>query len=320
MSKAKTAASIKPNKLASDLIAGDRRALAKALTLMESKLGPGAELHTPMQEHVGNGVVVGFTGPPGCGKSTLINAYVSELRRRDKTVAVAAVDPSSPISGGSILGDRLRMTDHGGDDGVFIRSFASGGHLGGLNAHMHRIIDILDAAGWNVIIVETVGTGQSEIDIADLAHVKVVINVPGLGDDIQAIKAGILEIADILVVNKADLPAADLTAMQLDAMLRLRMTSRKDTPVIKTVATRGDGIKELADTIANMGSKLDKKGRADASRARLRRLLIRAAGQMLDDKIALLPEGELDELSKAVLDGKLDFDKATAKLLRKAKL
>ncbi len=156
----------------------------------------------------GRAAVIGFTGAPGAGKSTLIDAYIGGARARGRTVAVAAVDPSSPISGGAILGDRVRMQRHAEDPGVFIRSVASRGHLGGLWENIHRIVDVMDAAGRDVIIIETVGTGQSEVEVAEIADVCVVVNAPNMGDDVQAMKAGVLEIADVLVVNKADLPLA----------------------------------------------------------------------------------------------------------------
>ena len=171
---------------------------------------------------VGRATVIGFTGPPGAGKSTLIDAYIAALRTRGHSVAVAAVDPSSPISGGAVLGDRMRMRRHAEDSGVFIRSVASHGHLGGLSESIHRIVDAMDAAGRDFIIIETVGTGQSEVEVVEIADMCVVVNAPNMGDEVQAMKAGILEIADVLVVNKADLPLAQRTTKQLTNMLELR--------------------------------------------------------------------------------------------------
>jgi LAO/AO transport system ATPase len=193
--------------------------------------------------------VVGITGAPGAGKSTLINALLGELLRRGKRIGVVAVDPSSPLTGGAVLGDRVRMGEHGAHEHVFIRSIASRGHLGGVSRTTGRIVDVLDAAGFDTVIVETVGAGQSEVEIIGIADTRVVVCPPGLGDDVQAIKAGILEIADLLVVNKADLPAAETTARELKEMLRLRPASRADVAVLKTVATQGDGIAELADRV-----------------------------------------------------------------------
>ena len=193
--------------------------------------------------------VVGFTGAPGVGKSTLINAYTALCRSQDRSVAVVSVDPSSPISGGAILGDRLRMAEHAQDEGVYIRSLASRGHLGGLCRNIDQVIRVIDTAGWDVIVLETVGTGQSEVEVASIADVKVVVNAPGMGDSIQAMKSGILEIADILVVNKADLPHAGQTSKELRAMLRLRSNSTATVAVIETVATSHAGIDELSAAI-----------------------------------------------------------------------
>jgi LAO/AO transport system ATPase len=191
--------------------------------------------------------VIGITGAPGAGKSTLINALLGELLARGRRIGVVAVDPSSPITGGAVLGDRVRMGSHGAHDNVFIRSLASRGHLGGVSRTTRQVVDVLDAAGFDVVIVETVGAGQSEVEIIEIADTRVVVCPPGLGDEVQAIKAGILEIADLLVVNKADLPSAEVTARELKEMLRLRPGSRADVAVLKTSATRGEGITALAD-------------------------------------------------------------------------
>ncbi|MCH6588758.1 MAG: methylmalonyl Co-A mutase-associated GTPase MeaB, partial [Proteobacteria bacterium] len=208
---------------AGDIIArlrsGEPLALARAITAVENETGDAAEILRAIQPHLGGARVHGFTGPPGVGKSTLVDAYITELRKRDLSVGVIAVDPSSPVSGGAILGDRVRMTSHGLDPEVFVRSIAARGHLGGLSATTAFVVDVMDAAGKDVIVIETVGTGQSEVEVAQIADTKVVICAPGAGDDVQAIKAGILEIGDLLVVNKADLPAAEVTAAYLRGML-----------------------------------------------------------------------------------------------------
>ena len=222
------------------LAAGDPTALAKCITLMENGGETADLIHRRVCAKAGCAAVIGFTGAPGAGKSTLIDAYIGTLRGRGQTVAVAAVDPTSPISGGAILGDRVRMRRHSEDPGVFIRSVASRGHLGGLSASMHRIVDVMDAAGRDVIIVETVGTGQSEIEVTEIADICVVVNAPNMGDDVQAMKAGVLEIADVLVVNKADLPLAQRTTEQLKNMLKLRQ-DKQDIPVIETVAIKETG-------------------------------------------------------------------------------
>ena len=193
--------------------------------------------------------MVGITGAPGAGKSTLISALLRELRARARRVAVLAVDPSSPISGGALLGDRVRMSEAGADEDVFIRSVSSRGHLGGLSRTAGRIIDVFDAAGFNVVIVETVGTGQSEVEISRFADTNVVVCPPGLGDEVQAIKAGILEIADVLVVNKADLPSAARTVRDLKIAPGLRHHVGWKVPVLSTVATEGEGIAALVDAL-----------------------------------------------------------------------
>ena len=235
--------------LVSRLLAGDIGALSRAITVVENDLPGAPEVLKAAHASAGKAMIVGVTGSPGVGKSTLINAYVTELRKIDRTVAVVTVDPSSPLSGGAILGDRLRMDQHIGDPGVFVRSGASRGHLGGLCPNIERIVAVIEAAGWNVIVLETVGTGQSEIEITQSADVVVVVNSPGMGDDIQAMKSGILEVADILVVNKADLPNAARTTRELRGMLKLREASRQSVPVIEVVSIDGDGVADLASAI-----------------------------------------------------------------------
>ena len=230
-----------------------RPALARAITLLENDRPGAAELMAELAPRCGRAHVIGITGAPGAGKSTLINALLGEITKRGRSVAVVAVDPSSPISGGSILGDRLRMDEHGNRDDVFIRSVSSRGHLGGLSRNTGRIIDVFDAVGFEVVIVETVGAGQSEVEIRHVADSNIVVCPPGLGDDVQAIKAGILEIADILVVNKADLPQAERTVLDLTTAVHLRHRSDWQVRVLRTVATSGDGVPALVDAIEEHG-------------------------------------------------------------------
>lgn len=237
------------------VMAGDVGALARAITLIESGNDDGNGNATRLLEELrqlssnrlssSDAIVVGITGPPGVGKSTLINAYIRELRNQDNRVAVVSVDPSSPISGGAILGDRLRMCEHIADSGVYIRSIASRGCFGGLCESIRSIAELIKAAGWDYVVLETVGAGQSEVEVAAVADVCVVVNAPGLGDDIQAMKAGILEVADILVVNKSDSPLASQSVRYLQAMLKLREPARQSVPVIQTTATDGKGLAEL---------------------------------------------------------------------------
>jgi LAO/AO transport system ATPase len=232
------------------LFAGDRRAIARAITAFEADAPAARALAAAIAPRLGRAHVIGVTGAPGAGKSTLINALLGELLARGKRIGVVAVDPSSPISGGAVLGDRVRMAEHGAHENVFVRSVASRGHLGGLSRATSRMVDVLDAAGFDTVIVETVGAGQSEVEITRIADTRIVVCPPGLGDDIQAIKAGILEIADILVVNKGDSPLAERTARDLKDMLHMRRRGAPPVAVLVTVATTGAGVPALVDKIA----------------------------------------------------------------------
>lgn len=256
-----------------DILRGDRRVLARAATALENGNERIHDIRSAIAEHVGRAHVIGVTGPPGGGKSTLISVLIQELRSRDLKVAVIAVDPSSPFTGGAVLGDRIRMGTIQGDEGVFIRSLASRGHLGGLSVAAADVIDLFDAAGFDVLVVETVGSGQAEVEITRYADTRLVICPPGLGDDIQAIKAGILEIADAFVVTKADLPDSSRTASQLKAMLSLRTDKTTVPPVMKTIASSGEGIAQLVDWLCGR----EKKGtrHQSGSTQSVRRLLSR---------------------------------------------
>ena len=258
--------------------------------------------------------MVGFSGPPGAGKSTLIDAYVTHLRATGRTVAVAAVDPSSPISGGSVLGDRVRMQRHTEDPGVFIRSIASRGHLGGLSESIHLVVDLMDASGRDVIVIETVGAGQSEVEVAEVADVCVVVNAPGLGDDVQAIKSGILEIADVLVVNKADLPLASRTVDQLRAMLKLR-TNNREVAVIETIATTGDQVSKLAAAIDARAGRSPSQKRANRLR-RVRRLIAQSAGRQIRDQVLSLVDAKTDAILDATLRGDVGIAEAASLVMR----
>jgi LAO/AO transport system ATPase/phenylacetic acid degradation protein PaaD len=234
------------------LLAGERSAIARTISQVERGERDGAALSAALAPHLGRAHVLGITGAPGAGKSTLVHALLGELLARAKRIGVVAVDPSSPISGGAVLGDRVRMGEHGAHPDVFIRSVASRGHLGGLSGSTEAIVDVLDAAGFDIVIVETVGAGQSEVEIMRVADTRLVVCPPGLGDGVQAIKAGILEIADVLVVTKSDLPGSAGTARDLKEMLHLRAAAADGSwvvPVISASAANGSGVPEVGDTI-----------------------------------------------------------------------
>ena len=239
------------------LLSGDRRALARMVTLIENEIPAARRYLAELHQYAGRAHIVGVTGAPGAGKSILVTHLVRELRRRDAKVSVVAVDPTSPFTGGAILGDRIRMMELSGDPKVFIRSMASRGNLGGLAASTRDVVRAMDAAGYNPIIIETVGTGQAEVEVMRTAQTVLVTSAPGMGDDIQAIKAGILEIADIFVVTKADKPGADQTVAELAMLLSLDSTRRQHDkslpywkiPVLKTAAIKDQGIVQVVDAI-----------------------------------------------------------------------
>lgn len=226
---------------------GDARALARAATLVENRDPEAREILRDLEPFSGHARIVGITGPPGAGKSTLVDAMALEMRRAGKTVAVIAVDPSSRITGGAILGDRIRMQQHHADAGTFIRSMATRGAAGGISRATADMARLMDAAGRDFVLIETVGVGQDEIEIARLAQVTVVVLVPGMGDDVQAIKAGIMEIAGVFVINKSDQPGADRVEQELRAMLSLSET--RNPPIVRTVATEGKGVRDLLEAL-----------------------------------------------------------------------
>ena len=294
------------------LFAGERTALARAITAVENETPDAPAVLAAIRPKLGRALVVGFTGAPGAGKSTLVAAYIAELRRRGLTVGVVAVDPSSPISGGALLGDRIRMTAHASDAAVFVRSLASRGHLGGLSRTASRVIDVMDAAGKDVVLVETVGTGQNEVEIADIADIRLVVLAPGLGDEIQAIKAGILEIADILVVNKADHPLTERTVRQLAGVSR----GGEHVPVLKTVATSGAGVPELADAVTALAAQQRAAGERASPVLRVRRLLANLAAQAVRRQIGDDRAPEIDALCEALLRGEISFEAAADQAVR----
>jgi LAO/AO transport system kinase len=275
--------------LVSKLRSGDRRALARAISRVEAG-GPQARtLLAATYPHTGGAHVVGVTGPPGAGKSTLVTVLAQEWRRREASVGIVAVDPTSPFSGGAVLGDRIRMQVLGGDPQVFIRSMASRGRLGGLARATADAVALIDAAGFDVVIVETVGAGQGEVEIASAAHTTIVVEVPGLGDDVQSIKAGMLEIADLFVVNKADREGADRTVRQLRAMLHLgaHVPGAWEIPVLTAIATSGEGSAAIVDATARHRDHLrasDTLG--ERARSAAARELAAAVGELARERLS----------------------------------
>ncbi|MBI1886677.1 MAG: methylmalonyl Co-A mutase-associated GTPase MeaB [Chloroflexi bacterium] len=304
--------------MAGRVLKGDRRALSRVLSLVESGDAQGRAIMRRLYPKTGQAHVVGITGPTGSGKSTLVFALAKEFRRRGKTVGVVAIDPTSPYTQGALLGDRIRMQSLTSDPGVFIRSMATRGALGGLAATTNDVITVLDAAGKDVILVETVGAGQDEVEIVDTAHTTVVVSVPGAGDEIQTLKAGILEIADILAVNKADQPRADITAKQLHVFLTLDREDGWTIPIIKTVAVREESMDELADAIEKHREFLRSSGGLEAAaRQRAQRQLLAAARRMVMGRILAQAEanGHLHELIDAVAKRQLDPHTAASRLI-----
>ena len=302
------------------LLEGDRRALTRVLTAVENGGSEGREALRALFPKSGRAHVIGVTGPTGSGKSTLVGALVRVLRERGKTVGVVAVDPTSPFTHGAILGDRIRMQDLTADPGVFIRSMATRGALGGLAAATADVVTVFDAAGMDVVIVETVGAGQDEVEVADTAETTVVVNIPGAGDDMQAIKAGILEIADVLVVNKSDLPQAESVFKQLHIFTDLQRQAGWDVPIIKTVAHKDEGAAELADAIEQHRQYIVDSGRVEEmSRQRAHRQLLAVAQATLVEDV-LAGGGDLvDELVEQIARREIDPRTAADKLIEAAK-
>jgi LAO/AO transport system kinase len=298
--------------------AGDVRALARLLSLVEDESPQVRSVIKDLLPDTGGARIIGLTGSPGVGKSTVTGALLRAFRAAGRTVAVLAVDPSSPFSGGALLGDRIRMQEHATDDQVFIRSMASRGHLGGLAASTPQAIRVLDAAGFDLIIIETVGVGQAEVAIASLADSVVVLLAPGMGDAIQAAKAGILEVADLFVVNKADKPDAQQVVRDLRNMIALADRVQGDAngwkpPIVTTVAVQGEGIDELVSRLDQHWSWLNSTGELKSRRqARAREELTALAFAALRGRLAA---SRLDELASRVADGTLDPFQAADELL-----
>ena len=286
--------------------AGDVRMIARLISQIEDGGGAAREAMRALATFAGRAHVIGITGAPGVGKSTTTSAIITALRNDGQRVAVLAVDPSSPFSGGALLGDRIRMQRHSGDSGVYIRSMASRGHLGGLAATTPQVIRVLDAAGFDVVIIETVGVGQSEVEIAETADTSIVLSTPGMGDGIQAAKAGILEIGDIFVVTKADRDGADATARELRHMVELGSWQGWKPPVVKASAVQGTGMDEVMAAIADHRAWLaasgeDRLRRLRRAREEITALVLGAVRQRLADR-----SDELAALADDVLSGRTD--------------
>ncbi|MCW2764171.1 MAG: transport system ATPase [Nocardioides sp.] len=298
---------------------GDPRAVARLISLVEDESPLLREVMAALAPHAGKARIIGITGSPGVGKSTSTNALVAELRKRDKRVGVLAVDPSSPFSGGALLGDRVRMQDHALDPDVYIRSMASRGHLGGLSWTTPQALRVLDAAGCDVILIETVGVGQSEVEIAGLADTTMVLLAPGMGDGIQAAKAGILEIGDLYVINKADRDGADQVRRDLRSMLSLgeRREGAWRPPIVKTVAHKSQGLDEVVGEIEKHRAWLESSGELALRRTRRARdeieaIAVTALRARWGD---VHGRSELDELAAAVAAGESDPYRAADALL-----
>ncbi len=305
--------------LTAQVLAAEPRAIARMMSLAEGPTAKAAQALSSLTRHTGKAQIVGITGVPGSGKSTLVQALTKELRRRGLKIGIVAVDPSSPYSGGAILGDRVRMAELTTDPGVFIRSLATRGALGGLARAALDTVDVLDAAGFDIVLIETVGVGQDEVDIAEAADTVLVVSAPGLGDGIQAIKAGVLEIADIHVVTKADKADAPRTIADLSAMLKIGSDARErfgwTVPVLSTSAQTGQGISDLADRIKEHSQHLSNSGEGTLRRRqRVEARILKAAQALLTERL-----GKASGLEAAVektLAGDLSVGEAAATLLK----
>jgi LAO/AO transport system kinase len=306
--------------LAERLLAGDKRALARAITLIENDDPAGWELVREVFPKTGRARIVGLTGPPGVGKSTLIGALTAEMRKADRDVAVLSIDPSSPFTRGALLGDRIRLSDHFLDAGVFIRSMASRGALGGLSEATLQAALLMDASGKDDVFIETVGVGQAEIDIVDHGDTIVLVLMPGSGDSIQALKAGVMEIPDIIVVNKADHPMTDTMIREIRGVLSLGPSTSWRVPIVKTEAAKGEGVAELAEKITEHREHIEAEGTLEERRARnLRNEVLELAASRMRRRLeaAVADDESVRELLNRVVKRELDPASAAKELLER---
>jgi LAO/AO transport system kinase len=306
--------------LAERLIAGDKRALARAITLIENDDPQGWELVREVFPRTGRARIVGLTGPPGVGKSTLIGALTAEMRKADRDVAVLSIDPSSPFTRGALLGDRIRLSDHFLDAGVYIRSMASRGALGGLSEATLQAALLMDASGKDDVFIETVGVGQAEIDIVDHGDTIVLVLMPGSGDSIQALKAGVMEIPDIIVVNKADHPMTDTMIREIRGVLSLGPSTSWRVPIVKTEAAKGDGVAELAEKVTEHREHIEAEGTLEERRARnLRNEVLELAASRMRRRLeaAVADDESVRELLDRVVKRELDPASAAKELLER---
>jgi LAO/AO transport system kinase len=313
----------KTEEIVKGIFAGNRRSIAKAITIIENgEETKSRELIAEIYPHTGKAHIIGITGAGGAGKSTLIEKIVKEYRRENKTVGVVAVDPTSPFTGGALLGDRIRMQELCTDRDVFIRSMATRNYAGGIAKATKDAVKILDAAGKDVVIVETVGAGQAEVDIIKVAQTIIMVHAPGLGDDIQAIKAGIMEIADIFVVNKADREGADKAVIDIQSNLQLNSKGKPwKPPVLKTIALTGEGVPELIEKIEKHRCFLEENQECKRASMRMRAEseLAEAIREMITNSLIeeLKRDGELDRLIHEIMERKTDPASVARRLLRK---
>jgi len=308
------------DRLLQDLLKGDTRALSRVITRVENRSADSLDILRQLFRHTGKSQIIGVTGSPGSGKSTLVDRLAAEFRKKNNTVGIIAVDPSSPFTGGAILGDRIRMQTLGVDPGVYIRSMATRGHLGGLAAATADVAAVLEAAGKDPVLIETVGVGQDEIDIVKLAEISIVVLVPGMGDDIQALKAGIMEIGDIFVINKCDRPGVEKMERAILGLLSLgHRADGWQPPIVKTTATKGEGVAELLEAIdryyvffRNSISRSRKK--QEAERQRLINLLEERLVNTAVEQI--FPDGELNDLVNAIAERRQDPYSVVEQIIR----